>query len=179
MHKLDIFFIAATILAGLGAILVYRHDHRKERKAVKKMIGISEIVKALGGKEMLQVNIEKDLDMDQLIRVGIPYEAYDQFKEKLKIANHELYSFLGLKDIRKTKNTNVRLSSISSDRLYRLARIYALAVEVLADEDQGREWLKRPQHGLGGRVPLEMASTEIGAKEVENLLGRIEYGVLA
>lgn len=131
MHKLDIFFIAATIVAGIGAILVYRHDHRKERKAVKKMIGIPEIVKALGGKEMLQVNIEKDLDMDQLIRDGIPYEAYDLIKDKLKITHHELCIFIGLKSTRAIKN--VRLSPISSDRLYRLARIYALAVEVLGD----------------------------------------------
>ena len=31
--------------------------------------------------------------------------------------------------------------------------------------------------GLGGAIPLEYAETEVGAREVENLLGRIEYGV--
>jgi putative toxin-antitoxin system antitoxin component (TIGR02293 family) len=179
LHKLDIFFIVAAILAGLGAILVYRHDHRKDRKAANKMIGICEIAEALGGKDTLRVNIKKDLEMDQLIRDGIPYEAYDHFKDKLKMTHHELCTFIGLKNIRALKNASARLSSISSDRLFRLARVYTLAVEVLADEDKGREWLKKPQYGLGGRIPLEMATTEIGAKEVENLLGRIEYSVLA
>lgn len=179
MHKLDIFFIVATIVAGLGAILVYRHDHRNNRKAAKKMIGISEIAEALGGKDTLRATIEKELDMDQLIRDGIPFEAYDHFKAKLKMTPHELCTFIGLKGYRKIKHGNGRLSPISSDRLYRLARVYAIAVEVLGDEDRGREWLKKPQYGLGGRIPLEMVATEIGAKEVENLLGRIEYSVLA
>jgi len=31
--------------------------------------------------------------------------------------------------------------------------------------------------GLGGETPLEYAETEVGAREVEDLLGRIEYGV--
>jgi len=178
LHKLDIFFIGATIIAGLGAILVYRHDHRHDRKAAKKMIGIYEIAEALGGKDTLRVNIKKDLEMDQLIRDGIPFEAYDHFKDKLKMTHHELCAFIGLKGYRKSKSGDVRLSPISSDRLYRLARVYALAAKVLEDEDKGREWLKRPQYGLGERVPLEVASTELGAKEVENLLGRIEYSVL-
>lgn len=178
MLKLDIFFIVVTVLAGLGAILVYHHDHQNNRKVGKKMIGISGIAEALGGKNTLRMNIKKDMEMDQLIRDGIPYEAYDHFKDKLKMTHHELCTFIGLKNIRAIKNASARLSSISSDRLFRLARIYALAVEVLADEEKGREWLKKPQYGLGGRIPLEMATTEIGAKEVENVLGRIEYSVL-
>ena len=43
--------------------------------------------------------------------------------------------------------------------------------------DDGRRWLTSPQVGLGGAIPLEYAETEVGAREVENLLGRIEYGV--
>jgi uncharacterized protein (DUF2384 family) len=37
--------------------------------------------------------------------------------------------------------------------------------------------LRSPQIGLGGAVPLAYAETELGAREVEDLLGRIEYGV--
>ena len=42
--------------------------------------------------------------------------------------------------------------------------------------DDGRRWLRSPALGLGGAVPLEF-KTEVGAREVENLLGRIEHGV--
>ncbi len=40
-------------------------------------------------------------------------------------------------------------------------------------------WLRQPQFALGGRVPLEMLHTEAGTREVEDLLGRIEYGVIS
>ena len=51
------------------------------------------------------------------------------------------------------------------------------AVEVMESEEHARQWLASPQVGLGGEVPLEYAETEVGAREVEDLLGRIEYGV--
>jgi putative toxin-antitoxin system antitoxin component (TIGR02293 family) len=59
----------------------------------------------------------------------------------------------------------------------RFARLLALAREVLGGEEHAREWLSNPQHGLGGAIPLEYAKTEVGAREVENLLGRIDQGV--
>jgi uncharacterized protein (DUF2384 family) len=37
--------------------------------------------------------------------------------------------------------------------------------------------LTHPQPGLGNVAPIEFAKTELGAREVENLLGRIEYSV--
>jgi uncharacterized protein (DUF2384 family) len=43
--------------------------------------------------------------------------------------------------------------------------------------NKARVWLKFPQRGLGGAVPLDYAETEVGAREVDNLLGRIDYGV--
>ena len=51
------------------------------------------------------------------------------------------------------------------------------AVEVMESEKNARQWLTAPQFGLGGAVPLEYAETEVGAREVEDLLGRIEQGV--
>jgi putative toxin-antitoxin system antitoxin component (TIGR02293 family) len=51
------------------------------------------------------------------------------------------------------------------------------AVELLESEHHARRWLASPQFGLAGSVPLQFADTEVGAREVENLLGRIEYGV--
>jgi len=51
------------------------------------------------------------------------------------------------------------------------------AEEVFGDAENAREWLTHPQRGLGNAVPLEFAKSELGAGEVENLLGRIEYGV--
>ncbi len=64
-----------------------------------------------------------------------------------------------------------------SERLVRYQRLLKKAEDVFGDASNAREWLTQKQAGLGNAVPLEFAKTEIGAREVENLLGRIEYGV--
>jgi putative toxin-antitoxin system antitoxin component (TIGR02293 family) len=72
-----------------------------------------------------------------------------------------------------------RFSKQESDRLMRFARLWWLACDVFEAEDGARAWLKAPQFGLGGTIPLEYAATEAGARQVEDLLRRIDYGVLA
>ncbi len=64
------------------------------------------------------------------------------------------------------------------DRLYRIANIYTKAKEVFENNDLAQEWLTTPQIGLNNQIPLDLLITEIGAREVEDLLSRIEYGIL-
>jgi putative toxin-antitoxin system antitoxin component (TIGR02293 family) len=70
-----------------------------------------------------------------------------------------------------------RLSSAESERLYRIAFIIARAVHVLGSLEDARRWLDTGKRALGGTTPLAFAKTEPGAREVEDLLGRIEYGI--
>jgi putative toxin-antitoxin system antitoxin component (TIGR02293 family) len=70
-----------------------------------------------------------------------------------------------------------RLSPDESDKVVRFSRLLRHATRVFGDVERARAWLKHPQVGLGGAIPLDYASTEAGAGEVENLLGRIEYSV--
>jgi putative toxin-antitoxin system antitoxin component (TIGR02293 family) len=69
-----------------------------------------------------------------------------------------------------------RLAHSESDRLYRLARISALAKRYLGNQASANRWLKRPNRALGGCAPLQFIDTELGARAVENVLGRIAYG---
>jgi putative toxin-antitoxin system antitoxin component (TIGR02293 family) len=70
-----------------------------------------------------------------------------------------------------------RLSPDESDKVIRFSRLLTHATSVFGGIERARTWLKHPQVGLGGAIPLDYASTEAGAREVENLLGRIEYSV--
>jgi len=70
-----------------------------------------------------------------------------------------------------------RLSPDESDKVIRFSRLIEHAMSVFGDVEKARAWLKFPQRGLGGAVPLDYAETEIGAREVDRLLGRIDYGV--
>ena len=73
-----------------------------------------------------------------------------------------------------------RLSSTESDRLWRLVRLFAQAQELFeGDTAAAAAWLQQPAPALGGLTPSGMAETEVGAREVENLIGRLEHGVFS
>ena len=64
-----------------------------------------------------------------------------------------------------------------SEHVVRIATLLNRARQVFDDAEGAAEWLKTPNLSLGDKTPLEYADTEVGAREVENLLGRIDYGV--
>jgi putative toxin-antitoxin system antitoxin component (TIGR02293 family) len=70
-----------------------------------------------------------------------------------------------------------RLSREESDRLARLARLWACAIEVWKSEDAARHFLRRPHPLLRNRIPRELgAESDAGARAVENILGGLKYG---
>lgn len=113
-----------------------------------------------------------------LIREGLPVEELDELRATLAVPMERLAPMLGIsKATLHRRKAGGRLDPAESDRVVRYARLMGQAVAVLGSEETARQWLGSPQVGLGGSVPLEYAETEVGAREVENLLGRIEHGV--
>lgn len=121
------------------------------------------------------------LDIASTIERGLPAGAIERVKEALELADLQVSSALGIsaKTMGRMRKARNRLPTTVGDRLYRLANIFALARDVLEDDERAREWLQSPQIGLNNRTPLEVMLTEAGTREVEDLLGRIEYGVIS
>lgn len=71
------------------------------------------------------------------------------------------------------------LSRDESDRVIRVARIAALGEEVFGDQDRSLRWLRTDKRQLQGRSPLQLVTTEAGARVVEELLHRIDEGMAA
>lgn len=114
------------------------------------------------------------------IREGLPIERFDRLKELLDISVQELASLVGISSStlgRRRKSGY--LSESESERLWRVGQLLVRARDVLEDADLARRWLKTPKRALGGKTPLEYAETEPGAREVEDLLGRLEHGVFS
>ena len=114
----------------------------------------------------------------EALRVGLPVQELMDLQASLKVPMEKLVPKLGISKatLHRRKATG-RLDPAESDRVVRFARLMGKAVEVMESDDNARQWLTSPQFGLGGAVPLDYADTEVGAREVEDLLGRIEYGV--
>jgi len=121
------------------------------------------------------------LALARSIEEGFPPSAIERLKADLGVTDQFLSALVGKtpKTLGRMRAARARLSPIVSDRLYRVAKIYARASEVFEDAAAAREWLRAPQLGLDERAPLELLVTEAGARAVEDLLLRIEHGVLA
>ena len=78
------------------------------------------------------------------------------------------------------RRTSGKLSGPESERLLRLAGVFEKA-QALFEGDRARavEWLQVPNQALGNRAPLDLVETEVGARAVEDLIGRLEYGVFS
>lgn len=64
-----------------------------------------------------------------------------------------------------------------ADGLARLLRVVGHARRVFEDPDLADEWLRTANPALGDHIPMQMARTDLGGREVEAVLGRIEHGV--
>lgn len=111
---------------------------------------------------------------------GLPVEELDCLRGQLDLPMEKLILRLGISKATLHRRRQAgRLDRNESDRILRYARLLGMAVAVMESLESGRRWLKSPQTGLSGATPLDYAETEVGAREVENLLGRIEYGVFS
>ena len=114
----------------------------------------------------------------QAVQSGLPFAEVEALRAALDLPLDQLAPKLGLsKATLHRRKLEGRLTPAESDRVMRYARLVGKAVEVMGSEAAGREWLRSDQYGLGMAVPLDYAETEAGAREVEYLLGRIDYGV--
>ena len=137
------------------------------------------ILEVLGGVKAVHARPTSVQQWVESIKSGLPVASALAFKEALHLTNAELADLLGVnaRTVLRWIPGKSKLDVASGDRLVRTARLFALAAEVLEDDEAAIAWLRSPQEVLGGAVPLEIASTDVGTRAVEALLGRMEHGV--
>ena len=137
------------------------------------------IAEVLGGRKVLGTRVKKLDDLAQLVRKGLPARAVSALAEKLGMGNILLSRKLGIpqRTLTRRLSQSSLLTPAESDRTVRIARVYANAVEMIGDEETAIEWLRTPNRALGGERPLDHLDTDLGARMVEDVLGRIAYGV--
>lgn len=112
------------------------------------------------------------------VREGLPMAEFRALLDLLSLPEEELGRLLGMSPATlNRRKKSARLTMAESERVVRFARLFGLAMEVFDEEGAACEWLKTENPGTAGERPLSYADTEFGAREVENLLGRIDHGV--
>jgi len=137
------------------------------------------LMQVLGGRRVFGARARR-VDLLAEIERGLPIKAYERVAHTLALSPDEEDRLLqvSLRTRARWKRRS-RLDPAVSDRVARLARILALAEEVLEDRSHAVGWLREPSESLGGRRPLEVLATDAGAEKVSNLLYQMEYGLYA
>lgn len=145
---------------------------RKAKRLVERLL-------AGGDGQSLAAPIEAH-ELIAAIEAGLTAKDMTTLQDALGVGVETLADLLGIsKATLHRRKDSAKLGRVESERIVRYARLMGIATVVLESAAEASAWLKTPQHGLGGAIPLEYAKTEFGAREVEDLLGRIEHGVYA
>lgn len=119
----------------------------------------------------------------ELVRKGLPTKAVHNVVVHVSAGYPDdaanLQSFIVAPGTYKRRLAQGRLSPEESEKAARVARLMATAEHVLGDVDEARHFLHERHAELEGRKPIEVAETEIGAREVEAILWKAFYGVPA
>lgn len=112
------------------------------------------------------------------VRKGLPAGRLAQMAQLLDVDRSLLLGVIGVSErtIQRKHEHADRLSPAASDRLSRIDRIYALALEVFGVREKAAQWLKRPSRALGNEVPLRLLDTDAGTQQVERELRQIQHG---
>lgn len=138
------------------------------------------ITTLLGGPELIWQVIRQESDLETMVREGLPAESVRQLAASTGTTLTALQEVTRID--RSTFGRRVRqrsrLKTDESDRIVRVARIAALAIAALGNQD-GIAWLHEQNWALGQRAPIDLLATEVGARQVEQIIGRIEHGVFS
>jgi putative toxin-antitoxin system antitoxin component (TIGR02293 family) len=138
------------------------------------------IAKKLGGPPVLRRTISSDLEFVEALEDGFPVQAVDEIVGNGSMTLHEVYALvIPRRTLSKRRRLGQKLTPEESDRLARLARMLQAAEETFGDREKAHNWLRRPNRGLDGKIPLPMLATDAGARVVEQALGRIRHGIFA
>ena len=142
------------------------------------MIEPARVAEVMGGLPVLGRRITSVHDMMEMLTQGLPKAALRHTVHRVfrqpREANTILYRVVPEATYKRRRH---RLRANESERTERLARVIAAAEQVWDSAEDAHLWLRTPHPELDNRSPLECAFTELGARQVEELLDRIFYGL--
>lgn len=138
-----------------------------------------DVIRILGGSHTFSKKLSSDCDFIGVVRRGLPWQAVESAARSLEMSEEQTFTLLKIskRTAARRRATKERLRETESERLLRLARVIAMANDVLGGQENAVRWLKKPNRALGGEIPVELLDTDIGFQSVMDVLRRINYGV--
>lgn len=135
----------------------------------------------LNTQQLLGIKAVNGLGLAARVESGLSFSSLERFSKKTGLPME-----LVRKAVRLTPRTMARrrtmnrLSPEESDRLVSVSRLFAFALELFGGRmENAMRWFTTPKRALGMRSPIDLAGTEVGSREVEDLIGRLMHGVFS
>ncbi len=142
------------------------------------MVEPARIAEVMGGAQVLGKHIASFEDLETAVEEGLPKAALRTTVRRVfqvaSEANRVIYRIIPQATYKRRLG---RLRASESERTERLARVIAAAEDIWQNREEARAWLTKPHPELARRTPIECAMTELGARQVEELLDRLQYGL--
>ena len=140
-----------------------------------------QIADVLGGRRVLGRRVTSMRELDDLVREGMPKAALDTFVDTLGASRHGEFAIRLRNKIvpRATYKRVDRFNLQVSETTERMARLYAMALSVFDHAEAAAHFMSNPHPELDDRAPFEVALTEIGGREVEEVIERGLHGLPA
>ena len=140
---------------------------------------IARVYEKLGGRAALGEEIASEADLARVVARRIPLRALAHLTRG-GFSEQEVAEYvIPPRTRRHRKMRREPLTVEESDRLVRLARMQSMAEDVFENAEKANRWLREPLGILDGRSPLEVARTDSGARLIEQILAKIDWGAAA
>jgi len=144
------------------------------------MIVASQIADVLGGQHILGRRLGSIASLNDAVLQGLPKAALRETARHVFTSKADQKRLMNRIVPEATfKRRRERLSAAESERTERMARVVANVEYVWDDRDDARRFLTTPHPALRGKSPIDAAMTELGARQVEEILGKIFHGLPA
>ncbi|MCY4213294.1 MAG: DUF2384 domain-containing protein [Gammaproteobacteria bacterium] len=130
----------------------------------------------LGGCNSIGCEVRTDADLVAAVEAGFRPESLAALSAG-GVSDQEIATLvINPRTLSHRRAKGERLTVDESDRAARLARTMALADRTFANSDKASRWLHKELRVLGGRRPIDLIRTQVGARIVEDVLRRIAWG---
>ncbi|HVS92369.1 MAG TPA: antitoxin Xre/MbcA/ParS toxin-binding domain-containing protein [Mucilaginibacter sp.] len=147
----------------------------KKRKAATPL----SLISLLGGESIVNHPVRSEFDLISLSNEGLSKASVDALVDHLGISRKafsENILDISVKTLERKKITD-KLDKRTSSHVIEIAKVVEHAFEVFEDEDSVKQWLNTANRALGGIKPIDLFYIPTGLGLVDDILGRIEYGV--
>jgi putative toxin-antitoxin system antitoxin component (TIGR02293 family) len=122
--------------------------------------------------------VRTDAEWADVVEEGLPIKDLVVFGRASGFTNEELAKLVHIppRTYARRVAAKARLDIPEGERAVRIMRLYDLAKALFGTHENTRKWMNAQLPALGWKTPLQMARTEPGAREVENVIGAIEHG---